>query len=260
MRPKFLAIGLCLLLVALSVGFVGCAVECKCGEWGDITVSAEDWQETVECGGTIDAPSGAGTVEVSANYLCEPQECEATFEWAVSVPVAVIANGTCDTSPCAFEFELPDACAEVSVSAYCGDTLCDECTFTICPSEECACGEWGDITVSWGAWQETVVCGVPIYAPTVIDYVDVTANYLCEPQQECEATFEWEVSVTGAVIAAGTCDTSPGMFEFELPNECVMVHISAFCGGTLCGECTFTFCPYESPPPGGGNPPGQPVP
>jgi len=224
--------------------------ECDCGQWGDIAVSAGDWLGTTECGGTIDTPAGADVVAVSTNYFCEPEDCEPSYEWTVSVPVAVIDSGTCDTSPCLLEFELPDVCAEVSVSAYCGDTLCDTCTFTICPYvEECECGQWGDITISWGTTQQAAVCGQISYISPDVGALEISASYLCEPP-DCETTFfEWQIYTPLAVIDSGTCATGPCLFEFELPYECVSVSISAFCGDSICDECTFTICPYVPPPP-----------
>ncbi len=230
------------------------AGECECGQWGDITVSSGDWQETAECGGTVNAPSGASDVAVSASYLCEPPECEPTYEWQVSVPVAVIDSGTCDSSPCLIEFELPDVCAEVSISAYCGDTLCDTCTFIICPyEEECGCGQWGNITITWGSGQEMAVCGETVDIPPDIGVLEISASYYCEPEN-CEPTYEWTVSGATAVITSGMSDNGPCLFEFELPYECVEVSILVFCGEELCDTCTFTICPYIQP----GTIPGRP--
>ena len=199
MRYKFLAIGLALLLVGLVLGACGPSGEgCRCGEWGGITISSGEWQEMVECDDTVYVPSGDETVEISANYLCEPEEeCDATYEWEVSSAVAAIDNGSCDTSPCAFDFELPDACVTVSISAYCGDNFCGDCTLTVCPPVEgCGCGEWDSITISSasGAWLETVECDVPVNVPSVLEVMEISANYMCEPGQPCETTYEWEIS------------------------------------------------------------------
>jgi hypothetical protein len=87
----------------------------------------------VECGGEVEISVGVAVVNISADYLCEPQECKATYVWTAFTPAAVIDSGTCGPGSCAFELELPEGCFDVSIKAYCGGTLCDECIFTICP-------------------------------------------------------------------------------------------------------------------------------
>ena len=241
MRSRFLAIVSALSLIALSLAFVGCPTQCECGQWvGSITVSAGAWQETVECGDTVYVPEGIGAVVVSADYLCEPGNCGTNYEWLVSAPVGM--NGTSDTSPCVFQFEILDECVTVRISAFCGDARCADCSFTVCPEEECECGEWESVAVSWAVAQETTECGGTVYAPEGVGAVEIIASYLCEPE-ECEATYEW--SVSAPVGTNGTSDTSPCLFQFEVPDECVTVTISAFCGDALCDTCTFTVCPPE---------------
>jgi hypothetical protein len=228
--------------------------ECDCGQWGEITVSAGDWLEAGECGGTVFAPPGFGAAVVSAEYICEPPNCLPTYEWQVSAAVAVIASGTCDVSPCLFQFEI-ETCVEVSISAYCGDTLCDTCTFTICPAEECDCGQWEGINVSWGTTQgTTAACGQSIDIPPDVGMVGISASYPCDPP-ECQAIYEWTVSTAAAVLDSGVSTNGLCDFQFELPYECVTVSISIFCGENLCETCTFTICPYIQPG-GGGQPPG----
>lgn len=117
------------------------------------------------------------------------------------------------------------------------------------PCEPCQCGEWGlpGVTVSSGDWQEAVNCGeiinfpldpLIINAPPDVGAVEVSANYQCEG---CEATYEWAVD---PVAISGTCGSGPCEFGFELPEECVKVYISVFCGDTLCEEQNcFWICP-----------------
>jgi len=154
-----------------------------------------------------------------------------------------------------FSFEVPeDECVEVTISAFCGDTLCDTCTFTVCPpEEECECGQWGDIMLSWGTTQQAAVCGEISYVSPDAGTLEISASYLCEPP-DCETTFfEWQVYTPAAILDSGVCTNGPCLFQIEqFPYECVTISISVFCGDNLCETCTFTICPYIPPQGGGG--------
>jgi hypothetical protein len=160
---------------------------CQCGEWGSIIVSTETWQDTVECGDSVHTPADVGAVQISANYLCEPQqECQATYEWELLGSLGI--NGACNSSPCVFELELTGECIDVSISAYCDDTLCDDCTFTICPCQT--------MVVASNVSNTEFCDGTPAVAITNPDLI--SAAWTDELEIECGAQWLWD-NANGAI-------------------------------------------------------------
>jgi len=192
---------------------------------------------TVPCGGTIGLGStGMYTIYVP-DFICNPSaNCPATYTWQVMGPV----NGYGSGKPFAFNFSVAGTYTVV-VTPSCGGERCEPCKFIINIKSGCNCDGQGwikdkpvVIQLPTGQPAGTVPCGGNIGLGTTGSYIITAPDFLCNPPENCPATYVWQVS--GPVNGYGT--GKPFSFNFSASGTYTVV-ITPVCGGTRCEPCKF---------------------
>jgi len=231
-------------------------VDCGCRGWSGAKIRlvspAVGWEQPLyQCGSEIDLPAEVcrtGELDVIPQYWCIPPDPETCPDWYM---IEVGAWGLQESFGESYSLPLEPllGCAEVCVTAYCGEQPCEECCFTLCCEDVavCDCGQWsGDMMVlsTVGGWHGGISgCGQRVDLPPeacASETLTIQPFYRCNPPDPETCPIWYAIDVP----AWGVQDSFGGSYELPLEplQGCADVCITPFCGEQPCGQCCFTLC------------------
>lgn len=235
---------------------------CGCDEWEEITfqpISIYN-DNSIECGGATGISTTSGTpITVNADYLCNPTECLASFDWNVFSYALndVIDQGTDVASGSGFDF-IPQQSSGwdsylVTLFPECNGTNCTSCQFTmrvnVNVTSPCQCGEWNDANndgISDVTVEGDVVNSEGTITVTTAD-VTIYPDYQC--QGNCSSiTYEWKITWPGGSSVSPALVHAPielsYLNDLNGPGEYVVTLVS-HCDGDTCHKFRFNLVIVE---------------
>ncbi len=225
------------------------AAACECGSWSGnkITLSSGSWTYGVRfCGSTIALPNdvcSSSSMSVTPHFECsssDPEIC--TVSYTINDPTKP------GLQPFTGSYDFPiDGISgpyEICVRAYCDDTRCEECCFTVECEEmpSCECGSWGTpiVELKSGSWSYNVRrCGTEVSLPVDVcesEYLGITPDFDCDPVDPdlCPDWYEINDPQSGWTQFTGTYDFPIHQIAGEYE-----ICLRAWCGEEYCEECCF---------------------
>ncbi|MHA1741656.1 MAG: LamG domain-containing protein, partial [Candidatus Thorarchaeota archaeon] len=177
---------------------------CNCGGWAKekITIdSPAGWEESVyECSQDIHLSAkvcASEFLEITPHYVCDPPAPPCKVSYIIDVPQWGVHEEF--TSTCTLTIDKVTECPKqtrVRMTAFCGDTVCDQCEFTLCCEPQgCDCGDWAGVTIEDC---KHVECGDTVE----LAESDIQGLVTIDPHYDCvgagcvpgSLTFYWEVN------------------------------------------------------------------
>ncbi len=223
---------------------------CDCGKWENkkIKIKTEQVIENVSCGKTFDKVIKGQSMDISfPDYICYPKSCKTTYKWEITGPQSqtgttnVISNVSF-TAPGTFN---------VKMYAYCGDKLCDSCSFEVIikdNGEPCECSEKGwkqeknNIEIS-GDVKKTLSCGDELVIYENDNIIINAPEYECKPSK-CKATYTWTIADnSGRIVSSGT----GSIINHTFGSGTYWVTMRPSCNGIECDKCVIQINVKEKP-------------
>ena len=193
------------------------------------------------------------TITISGAFICGsncPPKVVYNLFNTISNTLVTSSVGSLVISP-----SLPNGSYSVTVYAYCGDKICDSCTFIFTKNcEDCCTGShwvegptWktgsDDPAAGGGGVSTPIICGKSaFYINDALGNcntpVTISGIYACGANCPPKVVYNLYNTITNTLV---TSVTGSLVIPVSLPNGSYSVTILAYCGNTICDSCTFTF-------------------
>lgn len=202
-------------------------------------------------GGAISTPiicgKSAFTISDSLKNCNSPVTISASFVCGGKCPPKVVYNlyntqtntlVTSVTGSLVIPVSLPNGSYSVTIYGYCGDKICDSCTFTFtkkCTVCNCDPAQPISVTLLTNEVPKTYRCGETLPAIDCKSNVVLNGSYTCLPAT-CPAALSY--------VLTGPSGTTTGTLPVTLsalPPGNYSIMLNAYCNNVLCKECRFSF-------------------
>ncbi|MGN6568356.1 MAG: hypothetical protein ACTHJ0_10410, partial [Flavipsychrobacter sp.] len=214
------------------------------GDPGVVSTSADKVTNTlsVVCGQAYTIADGV-SYTFNASYLCNPADnCKPKMKVGIKQPGGTT---TLNNMPYTKSFTTPGTYM-ITYYAYCGNTICDSCVFSLFLPKDCCKGsKWLNKNVTFkkanGTTQTKTLNDGDVVSSS--GTTTVTISYQCG--YDCSPTYSWNRWRNNILLDSGTITSVAGSTSasFAPPSSgCDSIVITAYCNGKPCATLSFKHC------------------
>ena len=227
---------------------------CKGGKWESKSVTASGTNSNVVngpdqilgttaivCGKTYTI-NGGTTYTFSGNYLCATG-CAGQVKVRIVKPDNSVTTNNAPVNK-TFNVSMPGI-YKVTYLAYCGNVVCDSCTFYLDMKKDC-CDK-----SKWQTKEITIIKPNNTSQTKALNNGSshntngpATLNLLYQCAEGCAPSYSWKRWRNGVLLDSATipASSSPITLTFAKPPSCDSIVIKAYCDGKECATLWFKLC------------------